>query len=63
MLEILATAESLPVRILDPTLHHDFMGQVESVLGIGQPDHQPVRLYARESLPVKDLAEKLPCPL
>ena len=41
MLEILAAAEPLPVRVLDPALHHGFIGQVESMLEIGQPDHQP----------------------
>ena len=44
MLEILAAAEPLPIRVLDPALHHRFIGQVEGVLEIGQPDHQPRRL-------------------
>ena len=44
MLEILAAAEPLPVRVLDPALHHRLIGQVEGVLEIGQPDHQPRRL-------------------
>ena len=44
MLEILAAAEPLPIRVFDPALHHRFIGQVEGVLEIGQPDHQARRL-------------------
>src|SRR5918994_6639993 len=44
MLEILTAAEPLPVRVFCPTLHHGFIGQVEGMLEIGQPDHQPGRL-------------------
>jgi inactivated superfamily I helicase len=40
MLEVLAAAEPLPIRVLDPALHHGFIGQVEGVLEIRQPDHQ-----------------------
>jgi hypothetical protein len=40
MLEVLAAAEPLPIRVLDPTLHHRFIGEVEGVLEIRQADHQ-----------------------
>src|SRR5215207_7452939 len=41
MLEVLAATEPLPIGILDPALHHRLIGQVEGVLEIRQPDHQP----------------------
>jgi hypothetical protein len=41
MLEVLAAAEPLPVRVLDPALHHCLIREVEGVLEIGQPDHEP----------------------
>jgi hypothetical protein len=41
MLEILTAAEPLPIAILDLALHHRLIGQVEGVLEIRQPDHQP----------------------
>ena len=58
MLEIFAAAEPLPVRVLGPALHHGFVGQVEGVLEIGQPDHQPCRLRGPSEGSVE--AAKLP---
>jgi hypothetical protein len=40
-LEVLTAAEPLPIRVLDPALHHRLIGQVEGVLEIEQPRHQP----------------------
>lgn len=44
MLEELEAAEKLPIRVLHPTLHHFFFGQVVDVLEVMQTDHQPRRL-------------------
>jgi hypothetical protein len=41
MLEVLAAAEPLPIRVFCPALHYGFIGQGEGVLEIRQPDHQP----------------------
>jgi hypothetical protein len=53
MLEVLATAEPLPIRILDPALHHGFIGQVEGVLEIRQPHYQPGRLGGPPQSPIE----------
>jgi hypothetical protein len=63
MLEILAAAEPLPIGILDEALHHRLIGQVEGVLEIRQPDHQPGgfgRLSERAVEATKLLVEALP---
>ena len=41
MLEVLAATEPLVIRVLDPALHHRLIGEVEGMLEIRQPDHQP----------------------
>ncbi len=57
MLEVLAATEPLPIRVFCPTLHYGFIGQVEGVLEIGQPDHQPGGLGRLPQGPIE--ADKL----
>jgi hypothetical protein len=58
LLEVLTAAEPLPIGILDPALHHRFIGQIESVLEIGQPHHQP-RGFGRPAERAVEAAEFL----
>ncbi len=53
MLEVLAAAEPLPIRVFCPALHHRLIGQVEGMLEIGQPDHQPGGLGGPSKRPIE----------
>ena len=44
MLEVSATAEVLPVRILNPSSNYIFVAEVVSVFEIMQAHHKPDRL-------------------
>ena len=37
MLEVFAATEPLVIRVLDPALHHGFIGEVQGMLEIGGP--------------------------
>ncbi|MEZ5934885.1 MAG: hypothetical protein R3F54_23710 [Alphaproteobacteria bacterium] len=53
MLEKLEAAEMLPVRILDPELEQAFVADIEAVLEVAEPDHQPRRQGRSPGAPVK----------
>ena len=40
---MIEAAEHLPVGVLDPAFDHLLVGQLEGVLEIAEPDHQPDR--------------------
>ena len=50
-------AEGLPVRVLDPAFDHLLVGQLEGVLQVAEPDHQPDRHPRPAQLGVIELAE------
>src|SRR5690242_13167963 len=53
MLEVLAAAEELPIRVLPPARADRLVGEVEDVLQVAQPDHQPGQLRRPAEWPVE----------
>jgi hypothetical protein len=44
MLQVVEAAEELPIGVFDPALNHLLIRQIEGVLEVAEPDHQPRRL-------------------
>lgn len=56
-LQVVEAAEHLPVRVLDPAFDHLLVRQLEGVLQVAQPDHQPDRHAGPAEVRVIELAE------
>ena len=56
-LQVVEAAEVLPIRVLDPARDHLLVGQVEGVLQVAEPDHQPDRDAGPAHVGVIELAE------
>jgi hypothetical protein len=56
-LQVVEAAEHLPIGVLDPAFDHLLVGQLEGVLEVAEPDHQPDRHAGPAQLRVIELAE------